>query len=522
MSRLALGLLTLLAALLRWQRIDAREAWLDEACSAWFAAAPDVAGVLERLAVDAHPPLHSLLLHGWIAVFGSGEIALRMPSLLAGAALVPVVAWLVAEARGSRGAGLCAATFAALSPWLLHYGTEARAYAGLALLGGLALAAALRLQRTGSTAALAGAAAATLAALFLHHYGVFVLPVLALAVALGPTDARRRGALALLGILALWGPWLLGAAGGQQASSAWLQAYWHGIGAALWQSAGVLAHHAPLPAHLGPLGQLTLAAPLAALVALWLGAPALLALAGLRDTDARQGRLLLLVALLGPTLGAALVSAWLRPIALPGRYDILAAPAFLGLWALGLDTAWNWLRARFDLDERAPSGATAAGILTTALACAALTAPLLALPPEPRPHRDVAAALAEAPADAPLVVVGLLRAPLALQLTLRGDGRALHSLPSGVAQHPGWTDAAERSADALQADVAGLRATLANEAEVWLAVPLDDAGMPLERAATAAAFALVRAVGLTPGPPRTFPGIGLVRCRRVATAAWIP
>ena len=72
----------------------------------------------------------------WGGVFGLGEAGVRSLSLIAGAATVPVAYLAGRELSGVR-AGLVAAALVAVSPFLVFYSQEARAYALLTLLGAL-------------------------------------------------------------------------------------------------------------------------------------------------------------------------------------------------------------------------------------------------------------------------------------------------------------------------------------------------------------------------------------------------
>src|SRR6185436_15614334 len=63
---------------------------------------------------------------------GTSEWVLRLPSALAGIAMVPVMAWLAARFVG-RDAAVPAAWLAAGSPFLVWYSQEARNYAFLIL-----------------------------------------------------------------------------------------------------------------------------------------------------------------------------------------------------------------------------------------------------------------------------------------------------------------------------------------------------------------------------------------------------
>src|SRR5216684_8085106 len=66
-----------------------------------------------------------MVLRATIAIFGSGERALRAPALVASAAIVPVVFGLANEARGRR-CGLYAAALVAICEPLVYWGQTAR------------------------------------------------------------------------------------------------------------------------------------------------------------------------------------------------------------------------------------------------------------------------------------------------------------------------------------------------------------------------------------------------------------
>ena len=72
---------------------------------------------------DIHPPLFALILWGWIHVFGDGEIAVRVPSLLCGVASIAVTFALAKRWFGSRVAFL-AGGLMALSPAHIWYSHE--------------------------------------------------------------------------------------------------------------------------------------------------------------------------------------------------------------------------------------------------------------------------------------------------------------------------------------------------------------------------------------------------------------
>lgn len=106
--------------------------WLDEAQSVAIARLrPD--RLLEALRQDGAPPAYYLLLHAWMKVAGSGDLAVRA---LSGLLAIPVIPLTYRAARRILGppAALPAAVVALSSPFFLRYATEARMYSLVLLL----------------------------------------------------------------------------------------------------------------------------------------------------------------------------------------------------------------------------------------------------------------------------------------------------------------------------------------------------------------------------------------------------
>ena len=57
---------------LRLAQLTFQPLWFDEGWSVWFGMS-GLRDMLERTALDIHPPLYYALLHGWIAIAGDGE-----------------------------------------------------------------------------------------------------------------------------------------------------------------------------------------------------------------------------------------------------------------------------------------------------------------------------------------------------------------------------------------------------------------------------------------------------------------
>lgn len=121
---LLLGLCAV-AALLRALMFD-RSVWFDEACMS-DQRIGTTAQWLSTLYVDIHPPLFVTFMHFWNGLFGDGEVAMRVPALLAGLLCIPLTWWTGHRLVG-RGAALWAAALLALSPVHIWYCAEARLY----------------------------------------------------------------------------------------------------------------------------------------------------------------------------------------------------------------------------------------------------------------------------------------------------------------------------------------------------------------------------------------------------------
>ncbi len=131
----ATAALVVVAAGIRVVVIDNQSYWMDEALTAYEARLPFGAMINTVIHVETTPPLYFAVIWVWAHLFGTGELALRMVSTLAGVALVPI-AYLSARELVSRWAGVVAAAFVTVNPLLIWYSQEARAYMLLTALTG--------------------------------------------------------------------------------------------------------------------------------------------------------------------------------------------------------------------------------------------------------------------------------------------------------------------------------------------------------------------------------------------------
>ncbi|HWJ63455.1 MAG TPA: glycosyltransferase family 39 protein, partial [Acidimicrobiales bacterium] len=106
--------------------------WLDESLSVNIARLP-LGDITEALRHDGHPPLYYLLLHGWMAAFGEGDVAVRALSGVFALAAIPFF-WVAGNRLGGRRVAWLALAVVAVLPYALRYATETRMYSLVMLL----------------------------------------------------------------------------------------------------------------------------------------------------------------------------------------------------------------------------------------------------------------------------------------------------------------------------------------------------------------------------------------------------
>ena len=168
-----LAAIVALAAALRLWHLGHESVWIDEAFTVTNARLP-LAQLAAFSARDIYPPLYSFFMALWVRAFGASEFSIRLPAAIFGTWAVLLVARLAARLYGAR-AALAAAFVAATSVFLVHYSQEARSYGLLALLSAASLLAYLDgFERWTRRRALAYLAV-TLALVYTHHAGWFVV-----------------------------------------------------------------------------------------------------------------------------------------------------------------------------------------------------------------------------------------------------------------------------------------------------------------------------------------------------------
>ncbi len=331
---------------LRMFNLGSQELRGDEAFSYLFSRVPAaevVPGLIET--GDPHPPLHYLILHGWMQLAGSTEFAMRFASVAPGVLALPLVAQLGRQVGGRR-SGLLAALLAAISQSLVWVGQDVRSQYTLAIvfstLATLLLVRAVRPSNRASNGALAKvgwwlcyAMACTLT-VYSYYYGVIALLAHGLYLLVQPNMRRWLWAWLGSGVLAalMFAPWAVAVwprlvAAGQLSdpSQPELAHYLVVVGTEL--AAG--------PAYSGPLERW-----------LFLGAAALCVVGARVLFRRRPGWAALLV---GWLIGAALFIYLLRftRSTFNAFYITVATPAWWALLSVGVMALWaerrRWRRA---------------------------------------------------------------------------------------------------------------------------------------------------------------------------------
>ncbi len=182
----------------------------DELSTAWVLGGRSLGQVLTVVHSNDEitPPLFFVL--AWLSSkLGSNPDLIRLPSLIAGTASIPLV-YLVGARTVGRAAGAVAAAVFALSPFMIYYSTEARSYAlmiALVLCAILALLAAL--ERDGLWAWVAFAVAAA-AAMYSHYTAAFPLAAMGVWALVFHPGRRRNVLIAGVGAAILFAPWIGG------------------------------------------------------------------------------------------------------------------------------------------------------------------------------------------------------------------------------------------------------------------------------------------------------------------------
>ncbi len=192
---------------LRLARPQVHSFWIDEGLTLLAAESTDL---LDFLRWDSHPPLSFLVVRGWMALFGSSDLALRLLAAIVSCISLFLFARLARAWLGDR--AVIAVALYAVAPFLVNIAHEVRMYAFVELATLFVLLAARAAWRAPSATRWILLGVATAAATGLHYYGSFAgLAVIAQALlrrARGSLNGRAvllTGAATAVGV-AVWFP----------------------------------------------------------------------------------------------------------------------------------------------------------------------------------------------------------------------------------------------------------------------------------------------------------------------------
>jgi Dolichyl-phosphate-mannose-protein mannosyltransferase len=182
----------------------------DEVSTWWIVSTNGLGGVVSTVHSDAEitPPLF------FVAAWLTTQIDLtpelvRAPSLLAGAASIPLV-YLLGVRTVGRTSAVVASALTALSPFLIYYSAEARGYALMMASVALSTLAMLLAVDTRRARWWVLYAVGSCAAVYSHYTAVFVLGPQLVWLLWAHPESRRPALLANLGAAAGFAPWLSG------------------------------------------------------------------------------------------------------------------------------------------------------------------------------------------------------------------------------------------------------------------------------------------------------------------------
>ena len=333
--RLAVAL-TLLALAVRLIGITLRPLWLDEAYSAWFSSRSwhELWTVVPTY--ETHPPFYYSALKLWGGLFSASAFSLRLPSILLGAATVPVVIAAAGELERLRPTGRplllagVAGFLVACGPTLIEHGQEARPYALMAFAYALAMLGLLRLLRvfadkgSGNWSDWAIFATGTELTLWAHALGLLYAACLAGALLpawLGhgaPRQRYIRGIAAATAVALLYLPCILLIAS---------RAHDWGTGWLAWKPEMLLTLFAIYGV---PIEVLTIVSAVAALILFLLIWRSVVGAIRFRGWSADRALLLLWW---GPPVLTAAISALYMPLFLPRTLSPTLVPCYLAVSA---------------------------------------------------------------------------------------------------------------------------------------------------------------------------------------------
>lgn len=186
--------------------------WLDEALAVNIAHLP-AGQIADWLRHDGAPPLYYYLLHGWMQIFGTSDLAARSLAGVFGVASLPLAWWCGKRTGGPTTAWIAVLVLAA-NPYAIVYATSARMYGieiCLVFAGILLVRRAFERPSLGRVAPIAVLVAALVYTQYWSFYLVAAVALLLLGVARFAPERRVAAVRMLIAVaagLATFAAWI--------------------------------------------------------------------------------------------------------------------------------------------------------------------------------------------------------------------------------------------------------------------------------------------------------------------------
>jgi uncharacterized membrane protein len=149
--------------------------YFDEVCSWAFARRTPFVHMWNVALSDPSPPLYYAILHFTMRFLGDTPALMRIPSVVFGMLILPLVYWCVRQSSFRKEDSLYAVLLVAVSSMLVYYSQELRAYIMLAFLGVLSVYLLLRCLKEPTRANNLFYAVTIFIMSCTHHYGLFLI-----------------------------------------------------------------------------------------------------------------------------------------------------------------------------------------------------------------------------------------------------------------------------------------------------------------------------------------------------------
>ena len=172
-NKLIILSILLLALFLRIYDLGSESLWIDEGFSIRVAKL-NLVQIIEQTSWDTHPPLHFIILHCWINIFGDSEFSTRFLSVIFGFFAIFMM-YRVGTLIFNKNTGILASLLLSVSVFHIHYSQEVRMYGLMALLALCSMYFFIKLlEERNYTTSISYIVFSTLL-MYTHVYGFFII-----------------------------------------------------------------------------------------------------------------------------------------------------------------------------------------------------------------------------------------------------------------------------------------------------------------------------------------------------------